>query len=125
MPLKIIYLLAGLVRRVFGLTVLMFRTDLAKDAELLVLRHEQGQGSQMAGCALSAISCRSRHAASADAQPSCGWEPPPDHRGGSGLAGVPQSDPALPGAVHADAQIEVIGRLPGECPVGQLPQAST
>jgi hypothetical protein len=25
------------------------------------------------------------------------------------------SGPALPGAVHADAQIEVIGRLPSEC----------
>ena len=37
MPLKIIYLL---VRRVLGLAVLVFRTDLAKDAELLVLRHE-------------------------------------------------------------------------------------
>jgi hypothetical protein len=36
-PLKIIYLL---VRQVPGLAVLVFRTDLAKDAELLVLRHE-------------------------------------------------------------------------------------
>jgi hypothetical protein len=36
-PLKIVYLL---VRRVLGLAVLVFRTDLAKDAELLVLRHE-------------------------------------------------------------------------------------
>jgi hypothetical protein len=36
-PLKIIYLL---VRRILGLAVLVFRTDLAKDAELLVLRHE-------------------------------------------------------------------------------------
>jgi hypothetical protein len=36
-PLKIIYLL---IRRVLGLVVLVFRTDLAKDAELLVLRHE-------------------------------------------------------------------------------------
>jgi hypothetical protein len=32
-PLKIVYLL---VRRVLGLAVLVFRTDLAKDAELLV-----------------------------------------------------------------------------------------
>gem|GEM_PF-2119894 len=38
MPLKIVYLL---VRRVLGLAVLVFRTDLAKDAELLVLRHEK------------------------------------------------------------------------------------
>jgi transposase len=36
-PLKIVYLL---VRRVLGLAVLVFRADLAKDAELLVLRHE-------------------------------------------------------------------------------------
>jgi transposase len=35
--LKIVYLL---VRRVLGLFVLVFRRDLAKDAELLVLRHE-------------------------------------------------------------------------------------
>jgi hypothetical protein len=52
-------------------------------------------------------------------------QPPPDHCGGSGLAGVHQSGPALPGAVHADAQIEVAGRLPGECLAGQLPQASS
>ncbi len=52
-------------------------------------------------------------------------QPPPDHRGGSGLAGAHQSGPALPGAVPADAQIEVIGRLPGECLVGRLPQASS
>ena len=37
MLLKIVYLL---VRRVLDLAVLVFRTDLAKDAELLVLRHE-------------------------------------------------------------------------------------
>jgi len=36
-PLKIVYLL---VRRVLGRAVLVLRTDLAKDAELLVLRHE-------------------------------------------------------------------------------------
>jgi putative transposase len=35
--LKIVYLL---VSRILGLAVLVFRTDLAKDAELLVLRHE-------------------------------------------------------------------------------------
>jgi hypothetical protein len=52
-------------------------------------------------------------------------QPPPDHRGGSGLADMHQSGPALPGAVHADAQIEVIGRLPGECLAGQLPRASS
>ena len=43
-------------------------------------------------------------------------QPPPDHRGGSGLAVVRQGGPALPGAVHADARIEVIGRLPGLMP---------
>jgi putative transposase len=37
MLLKIVHLL---VRRVLGLAVLVFRGDLAKDAELLVLRHE-------------------------------------------------------------------------------------
>jgi len=37
MLLKIVYLLTG---RVLGLAVLVFRGDLAKDAELLVLRHE-------------------------------------------------------------------------------------
>jgi hypothetical protein len=35
--LKIVYLL---VRRVLGLVVLISRRDLAKDAELLVVRHE-------------------------------------------------------------------------------------
>jgi hypothetical protein len=35
--LKIVYLL---MRWLFGLTVLVFRGDEAKDAELLVLRHE-------------------------------------------------------------------------------------
>jgi hypothetical protein len=38
MPVKIIYLL---VRRILGLAVLISRSDLAKDAELLVLRHEK------------------------------------------------------------------------------------
>jgi len=37
-PLKIVYLL---VRRILSLAVLVFLTDLAKDAELLVLRHEK------------------------------------------------------------------------------------
>ena len=37
MLLKIVYLL---VSRILGLAVLVFRTDLAKDAELLALRHE-------------------------------------------------------------------------------------
>src|SRR4249919_3045655 len=37
MPVKIVYLL---VRRILGLAVLISRTDRAKDAELLVLRHE-------------------------------------------------------------------------------------
>jgi len=35
--LKIVYLL---VRRLLGLAVLVLRKDLAKDAELLVVRHE-------------------------------------------------------------------------------------
>jgi hypothetical protein len=35
--IKVVYLLT---RRILGLAVLVFRKDLAKDAELLVLRHE-------------------------------------------------------------------------------------
>jgi hypothetical protein len=44
--LKIVYLL---VRRVLGLFVLVFREDLAKDAELLVLRHENAVLRRHAG----------------------------------------------------------------------------
>src|SRR5208283_3358688 len=46
MPLKIAYLL---VRRVLGLAVLISRRDLAKDAELLVLRHENAVLRRHAG----------------------------------------------------------------------------
>ena len=46
MLLKIIYVL---VRRLFGLAVLMFRCDSAKDAELLVLRHENAVLRRHAG----------------------------------------------------------------------------
>ena len=46
MLLKIVYLL---VRRVLGLAVLAFRGDLAKDAELLVLRHENAVLRRHAG----------------------------------------------------------------------------
>ena len=44
--LKIVYLL---VRRILGLAVLVSRTDLAKDAELLVLRHENAVLRRHAG----------------------------------------------------------------------------
>jgi hypothetical protein len=44
--LKIVYLL---VRRILGLAVLAFRGDLAKDAELLVLRHENAVLRRHAG----------------------------------------------------------------------------
>jgi putative transposase len=37
--LKTVYVLTY---RVLGLAVLVFRSDLAKDAELMVLRHENG-----------------------------------------------------------------------------------
>jgi putative transposase len=44
--LKIVYLL---VRRILGLAVLLFRRDMAKDAELLVLRHENAVLRRHAG----------------------------------------------------------------------------
>jgi putative transposase len=44
--LKIVYLL---VRRILSLTALMFRRDLAKDAELFVLRHENAVLRRHAG----------------------------------------------------------------------------
>jgi putative transposase len=44
--LKIVYLL---VRRILGLAVLLFRKDMAKDAELLVLRHENAVLRRHAG----------------------------------------------------------------------------
>ena len=46
MPLKIAYLL---MRWLFGLVVLVFRGDRAKDAELLVLRHENAVLRRTAG----------------------------------------------------------------------------
>ena len=46
MLLKIVYLL---IRRLLGLAVLVFRKDLAKDAELLVLRHENAVLRRHAG----------------------------------------------------------------------------
>lgn len=45
-PLKIAYLL---MRWLFGLVVLVFRGDQAKDAELLVLRHENAVPRRTAG----------------------------------------------------------------------------
>jgi putative transposase len=44
--LKVVYLL---MRWLFGLTVLVFRGDEAKDAELLVLRHENAVLRRHAG----------------------------------------------------------------------------
>jgi|ERR1017187_3698844 hypothetical protein len=46
MLLKIVYLL---VRQVLGLAILMFRRDGAKEAELLVLRHENAVLRRYAG----------------------------------------------------------------------------
>ncbi|MGA2829159.1 MAG: hypothetical protein ABSF03_23950 [Streptosporangiaceae bacterium] len=46
MLLKIVYLL---VRRILGLAVLLFRKDMTKDAELLVLRHENAVLRRHAG----------------------------------------------------------------------------
>ena len=50
--LKIVYLL---VRRILGLAVLTLRADMAKDAELLVVRHEalsvpDGGGRPLSPC---------------------------------------------------------------------------
>jgi putative transposase len=45
-PLKIVYVLTC---RILGLVVLMFRGDRAKDAELLVLRHENAVLRRQAG----------------------------------------------------------------------------
>jgi putative transposase len=44
--IKIAYLL---VRRILGLAALLFRRDMAKDAELLVLRHENALLRRQAG----------------------------------------------------------------------------
>jgi putative transposase len=46
MPLKIVYLL---MRWLFSLVALVFRGDRAKDAELLVLRHENAVLRRHAG----------------------------------------------------------------------------
>ena len=46
MLLKIVYLLA---RRILGLTALAFRRDQSKEAELLVLRHENAVLRRHAG----------------------------------------------------------------------------
>jgi hypothetical protein len=45
-PLKVVY---SLTRRILGLTVLVFRGDLAKDAEVLVLRQENAVLRRQAG----------------------------------------------------------------------------
>ena len=55
---KIVYLLTC---RVLGLAVLVFRGDLAKDAELLVLRHERQilfRAGQDSACSVSGSSWR-------------------------------------------------------------------
>ena len=46
MPLKIVYVL---VRRILGLAVLLSRKDITKEAELLVLRHENAVLRRQAG----------------------------------------------------------------------------
>jgi putative transposase len=45
-PLKIVYVL---VRRILGLAVLLSRKDITKEAELLVLRHENAVLRRQAG----------------------------------------------------------------------------
>jgi hypothetical protein len=61
--LKVIYLL---VRPELGLFVLMFRTDLVKDAELLVLRHEYAVLRRKAGRIRYEPADRVRFAGAAD-----------------------------------------------------------
>src|ERR1700730_7149217 len=70
MPVKIVYLL---VRRILGLAVLVSRTDLAKDAELLVLRHENSVLRRHAGRVLDEPADRVWFAARARLIPRSRW----------------------------------------------------
>jgi putative transposase len=80
--LKIVYLL---VPRILGLTVWLFRRDMAKDAELLVLRHENAVLRRHAGripyepadrvwfAALARLLSRRRWAEIFPSRPRCCW----------------------------------------------------
>jgi hypothetical protein len=70
MLLKIVYLLTC---RVLGLAVLVFRGDLAKDAELLVLRHENAVLRRHAGRARYEPADRAWFAARARLVPRRRW----------------------------------------------------
>jgi hypothetical protein len=83
--LKIIYLL---VRRILGLIVLLFRTDMTKDAELLVLRHENAVLRRHVGRVRYEPSDRVWFAALARLLPCRRWAEifPVDTRDAAGLA---------------------------------------
>ena len=70
MVLKIVYLLTC---RVLGLAVLVFRGDLAKDAELLVLRHENAVPRRHAGAVRHESADRAWFAALARLVPRMRW----------------------------------------------------
>ena len=68
--LSIVYLL---VRRILSLIVLVFRRDLGKDAELLVLRHENGVLRRHAGRLRYELADRAWFAALARLVPRSRW----------------------------------------------------
>lgn len=70
MLLKIVYLL---VRRVLSLTALMFRRDLAKDAELFVLRTAQSRWhAHCTTCGIMEVTWRRRYGCMAGGQEAAG-----------------------------------------------------
>ncbi len=70
MLIRIVYLL---VRRILGLAVLALRADMAKAAELLVLRHENAVLRRHAGRARYELGDRGCSAALARPIPSSRW----------------------------------------------------
>ena len=124
MLLKIVYLL---MRWLFGLAVLVFRGDRAKDAELLVLRHENAVLRRNAGRVRYEPADRAWFAALAAVHPApaLGGDLPGDTRDAAGLA--PQArragnttpasgaEPGRPPTVRSIARLAV--RLAKENPL--------